>query len=130
MKVHRARSIARLQGVFNLVSGIWPLADMRSFEGFLGPKTDRWLVYTVAGLLISTGVAQLSAADEPAVRQARRMGVGCAATLGAIDIAYAPRGRISRMYLLDAVAESGWLVAWVGTTSGWRAQSMRVAPRG
>jgi hypothetical protein len=29
-----------------------------------------------------------------------------------IDLAYVPRGRISKMYLADAVVEVGWIVAW------------------
>jgi hypothetical protein len=95
---------------------------MRSFEAALGPKVDRWLVYTVAGLLITIGSAQLSSSSEVvSLRQARRMGIGCAATLAAVDVAYAPRRRISRMYLLDALAEAAWILAWAATVteSGW-----------
>ena len=83
----------------------------------LGPKVDRWLVYTVARLMVSIGAAQLSVTGESdSVRQARRVGIGCAATLAIIDVIYVPRRRISPMYLLDALAESGWLIAW-STTS-------------
>jgi len=34
--------------VFNLAFGIWPLILYRSFEAVSGPKTDHWLVKTVA----------------------------------------------------------------------------------
>lgn len=44
------RRLAQAQGVFNIVSGVWPLVSMRTFEAIYGPKTDRWLVHTVAGL--------------------------------------------------------------------------------
>ena len=39
------------------------------------------------------------------MRQARRLGVGTAAVLAAIDLVYVPAGRISKMYLLDAAVE-------------------------
>jgi hypothetical protein len=108
--------LARIHGLFNVAGGVWPLVHLRSFEAVLGPKVDRWLVYTVAGLMVSIGAAQLcTTADAASIRQARRAGVGCAATLGAVDLAYAPRGRISRMYLLDAAAEAAWVAAWAAT---------------
>jgi hypothetical protein len=113
-----ALTVARLHGLFNLAGGVWPLVHLRSFEAVLGPKVDRWLVYTVAGLMVSIGSAQLSctAADQ-SIKQARRMGIGCAFTLAAVDLVYAPRRRISRMYLVDALAEGAWVIAWATTAT-------------
>jgi hypothetical protein len=89
------------------------LIHMRSFEVVLGPKVDRWLVYTVAGLMTTIGASQLSAAaSAPSLRQARCVGAGSAATLAAVDVVYVARRRISPMYLLDALFEAAWLVAW------------------
>jgi hypothetical protein len=109
-------TLARVHGAFNVAGGLWPLVHLRSFEAVLGPKADRWLVYTVAGLMVATGAAQLTSTTDPSgVRQARRLGIGTALTLGAVDLVYAPRGRISRMYLVDAAMEAGLLLAWAGT---------------
>ena len=106
-------ALARIHGVANVLGGLWPLAHMRSFEAVLGPKTDRWLVRTVAGLLVVNGFTQVAAASAAGgVRHARRIGVGTAAVLAAIDLIYAPTGRISRMYLLDAAFEVGLVIAW------------------
>jgi|SRR5581483_345521 len=110
-------NIARQHGIFNLLNGIWPLAHRRSFEALLGPKVDRWLVYAVSGLLISIGASQLWVRDATDAQHARRIGIGAAATLAAIDVIYVARGRISPMYLIDALIESGWLTAWATTTS-------------
>ena len=44
--------------------------------------------------------------------QARRLGVGTAAVLAAIDLVYVPARRISKMYLVDAALEVGWILAW------------------
>src|SRR5438874_8318552 len=46
------RTSALAQGAYYVVSGVWPLLNMDSFEMVTGPKMDRWLVRTV-GLLIS-----------------------------------------------------------------------------
>ncbi|TDD68907.1 hypothetical protein E1262_14265 [Jiangella aurantiaca] len=108
-----SRGLARAQGAFNLVGGLWPIMSVRSFEAVFGPKTDRWLEYTVAGLLMAVGVAQLTTPDDDAaLRVAERVGVGTAATLLAIDLVYVPAGRLRWTYLLDATAEAGWITAW------------------
>ena len=75
----------------------------------LGPKTDRWLVKTVAGLLIVNGITQLTTSSTAI---GRRLGVGTAAVLAAIDLVYVPARRISKMYLVDAAIEVGWIMAW------------------
>jgi hypothetical protein len=112
------RAVPRAHGLFNLLSGLWPFVSMRSFESVVGPKEDRWLVYTVGGLLATTGWAQLRMpATSSGVRSARRLGLGSAGTLLAIDLANAPSGRISRVYLVDAAMEAAWLGAWALT---WR----------
>jgi len=116
--VHRMRSrtsmsLAHAHGACNVVGGAWPLLHMRSFEAVLGPKTDRWLVKTVAGLLVANGVVQLRAATPAEARQAARIGVGTATVLLLADLRYAVPGRISRMYLLDGVLEAAWIAAWL-----------------
>lgn len=118
------RALARGHGWFNIVGGVWPLLHLRSFEAVLGPKVDRWLVRTVAGLMVVNGVVQVSAGSSTdALAQARRIGIGTALTLGTIDLVYAPRGRISRLYLVDAVVEGAWVLAWLSAGSGTRERS-------
>ena len=105
--------LGRAHGVANLVGGLWPLLHISSFEMVFGPKTDRWLVKTVAGLLLVNGITQLTTSPTASgVRQARRLGVGTAAVLAAIDLVYVPARRISKMYLVDAAIEVGWIIAW------------------
>lgn len=100
-------------GVANSVGGLWPLLHISSFEMVFGPKTDRWLVKTLAGLLMVNGLTQLTTwSTAGGVRQARRLGVGTAAVLATIDLAYVPARRISKMYLVDAALEIGWIIAW------------------
>src|SRR3954466_8173683 len=86
------RRLAQAQGVFNVVSGVWPLVSMRTFEAVYGPKSDRWLVHTVAGLLTTVGCAQLLSRDPVQLRAARVVGIGTAATRVTIDAIYVPKG--------------------------------------
>lgn len=107
------RGLARAHGVFNVLGGAWPLLHRRSFEAVFGPKADEWLQYTVAGLLVTSGLSQIRASCSPeGVRHAARTGMSTAAVLLAIDLVYVPRGRIAPTYLLDALMEAGWLMAW------------------
>lgn len=112
----RRSAVSRWHGLFAVGSGLWPLLHMRSFEAVLGPKVDRWLVRTVAGLLVTNGLAIASAGRDPAaLRVAARVAVGTAATLAGIDLVYVPRGRISRVYLVDAAVELGWIALWAAS---------------
>jgi hypothetical protein len=110
----RADTVAVAHGLFNVVGGLWPLVHLRSFEWVFGPKTDVWLQMTTGGLLASAGVAQLAAAPAPqGPVQARRIGLGTAITLLAVDLIYVPKGRIRPTYLLDAAMQTGWIAAWL-----------------
>jgi hypothetical protein len=110
--------MGRIHGVFNVVGGLWPLLHLRSFEAVFGPKEDRWLVYTVAGLLTSVGYAQARAGTAQAWPHARRLGVATATTLLGIDLVYVSRGRLRWTYLVDAIAEAALLVGWAVATHG------------
>jgi len=108
------QTVATVQGIYYVLTGIWSLVSIRSFEAITGPKADRWLVKTVGVLVIAIGVTLLRTA-----RRSRPMpdvallGAGTAAGLAAIDVAYVAKGRISRVYLLDAAAEAALVAAWV-----------------
>ena len=108
--------LARAQGLYYLATGVWPLLSMRSFEAVTGPKVDRWLVNTVGVLVSVIGVTLVLAGrrervtQEPAV-----LAGGSAAALAAIDTVYATRGRISKIYLLDALLEIAIVAAWLVT---------------
>ena len=96
--------LARLQGLYFFGTGVWPLLSMRTFEAVTGPKVDRWLVKTVGVLVSVIGLSLLRAGRRPSAATTT-LAAGSAAGLGAIDVIYAARGRISRVYLLDAVLE-------------------------
>jgi uncharacterized membrane protein (Fun14 family) len=41
------------------------------------------------------------------------LAIGSSATLATVDVVYVSRGRISRVYLLDAIAEVLLIVGWI-----------------
>jgi hypothetical protein len=104
---------ARAQGWYYVVTGIWPILDIDSFQLVTGPKVDLWLVRTVAVLVTVIGATLLVA-----VRQRRLdapivlLAVGSALGLASIDIVYVLAGRILPIYLLDAVAEIALAALW------------------
>jgi hypothetical protein len=109
--------LAVIQGLFYLATGIWPLLDIISFQVVTGPKTDLWLVRTVGVLVSVIGMVLLVAARHRRVSpEIVLLAVGSALGLAGIDLIYALSGRISAVYLADAVAEIGlallWWIAW------------------
>lgn len=112
-----APRLARTQGAFYVLTGVWPLLNIRSFEWVTGPKTDRWLVKTV-GVLVAVNGGVLSAAGLRGRTgpEMAALATGSALGLAGIDTVYALKGRISRIYLLDALCElllaACWVRAW------------------
>jgi hypothetical protein len=105
--------LALAQGVFYLVTGVWPLLSIRSFELVTGPKTDRWLVKTAGVLITVIGAALALAGRRKSVTpELRLLALGSALGLTGIDVVYVARGRISKVYLLDAAAELGLVALW------------------
>jgi hypothetical protein len=106
--------IALFQGVFYVVTGLWPIVHIQSFLLVTGPKTDLWLVKTVGVLVTVVGLVLLSASRRYRVAdEIILLAVGSALGLAAIDLVYALSGRISVVYLGDAVVEIGLAMLWI-----------------
>jgi hypothetical protein len=107
------RGTAIGQGVFWLASGLWPLAHYRSFEAVTGPKEDDWLVKTIGALIATVGATLVAAGVKRRVTpEVALLGAASAATLSFADIFFVSRRRISKVYLLDVVAEAPFLAGW------------------
>ena len=94
------------QGIYYVLSGLWPLVHIQSFLAVTGPKTDIWLVKTVGVLVTVIGLVLISAG-------ARRkgdveffvLGILAAICLAFIDLFYVFQGIISQVYCWDALVE-------------------------
>ena len=102
-----------IQAAYYVTSGLWPIFSMRTFEAVTGPKFDRWLVKMV-GLLAATNGATIGLAvarkrqDEA---ETIALSVMSALAFTTIDVVYAAKGRISPIYVADAVVELALIVA-------------------
>jgi hypothetical protein len=119
------RRIAGVQGAYFLLTGLWSLFDIDSFQAVTGAKTDLWLVYLVGALVSAIGLGLLVAAVSGRVTlEVAVIAVGSALAFAGIDIVFVTRGVISWVYLLDAAAELGLISWWAMTHFGvprWRA---------
>jgi hypothetical protein len=106
--------VARFQGAFYLVTGLWPILHIQSFQLVTGPKTDLWLVKTVGVLVTVVGAVLIAASRRHRITdEIILLAVGSALGLAAIDLVYALSGRISAVYLADAALEIGLAMLWV-----------------
>jgi len=112
------RTAALVQGAFFAVTGLWPIAHYRSFERITGPKVDDWLVKTTGGVLAAVGATLLASAHRSPARRPgrsnlRTLGMSTTAALALADLVYVAKGRVSRVYLIDAVAEAVLFALWL-----------------
>jgi hypothetical protein len=115
-RIYRTHYVHSLwvQGVYYLITGLWPLLSMESFLAVTGPKTDLWLVRTVGALISLIAIVLLTAA----VRQDRWteigvLAVGSAIVLLTLNVIHVLRGDIPPIYLADAAVELVFLSWWL-----------------
>ena len=100
------RAALHVQAAYYIATGVWPLMSRRAFERVTGPKADWWLVQMVGLLAVSAGATlAVGARDERPSAATRTLGVLCALSFAGIDTVHALRGRISKIYLADALVE-------------------------
>lgn len=106
--------VSILQGLYWLVTGIWPFVHLPSFLWVTGPKEDIWLLYTVSVLITVIGGILLAAGLRRNVTQEIKwLGITSAAGLTGIDVYYATNDVIWDVYLLDAVGEVVLILLWL-----------------
>ncbi|MGV3560522.1 hypothetical protein [Larkinella arboricola] len=104
---------ATVQAVYYVLTGIWPILSIDTFQRVTGPKTDLWLVKMIGALFavigLTIGVAVLYADID---RTVAVLAISCAVAVIIVDVWYVSRRVISRVYLLDALAEVFLLIGW------------------
>src|SRR4051812_31520373 len=106
--------LAFAQGIYYLITGIWPLVHMKSFLFVTGPKTDLWLVRCVGVLVTVIGAVLLQAANRHTVdAHIFSLAFGCAVGLAIIDIAHVRKKIIARIYLADAAIQIALAILWI-----------------
>ncbi|MDR7127850.1 putative membrane protein [Algoriphagus sp. 4150] len=105
--------ILRLQSVYFLATGIWPLISMSTFLKITGPKNDLWLVKVVGVLIGVIGMVLLTASfnkkrNNPVILLA----ISSSIALASIDVIFYLSKTIPTIYLLDAVIECVIIILW------------------
>src|SRR5688500_7986781 len=99
--------LAMIHAGYFVITGVWPILNLRSFVAVTGPKVDYWLVKTVGVLVTVVGLTiGIAAMRGQFGIEIFVLGVGSAAALGAVDVIYVTKRVIPRIYLVDAVAEA------------------------
>jgi hypothetical protein len=111
------RGVLTAQSVYYVLTGVWPLVHLSSFELVTGPKTDDWLVHMVGLLALVIGLAVGVAAAQGRVHtpEITTVAAGAAIAFAAIDLWYGLSGHIAPIYLADAAVEGVLLVGLAAT---------------
>lgn len=115
--------VAAVQSAVFVGTGIWPIVSPRSFQAVTGPKRDMWLAQTIGSLIAVVGGTLAVEARGRARPELAFLGASSAAALALCDVVFVSKRRISRVYLLDALLETGIVAGWLLTRRGrsWRA---------
>lgn len=113
------RRLLLIQGAYYALTGLWPLVSIKTFQRVTGPKNDLWLVKTAGLLILAVAVPLLAAgAGDHLSPEIVLLSAGSAVALAGVDVVYAFKGVISRVYLLDAAAEAALLISWAYAIAG------------
>jgi len=107
------RALPFAHGAFWVASGLWPIVHLPSFERVTGPKVDGWLVKTMGGMIAAVGATLIGSSFGKASRTEQILGAASAGVLAASSLWYGGRGRISRVYLVDAAVEGAIAGTWL-----------------
>jgi hypothetical protein len=100
------RTILFFQAVYYLITGLWPLISLSTFEAVTGPKTDDWLVQTVGVLAAVIGVTLMLGTRRPQPHgETITLSLLSAFGFLTVDTVFVFSGVISRIYLVDAAVQ-------------------------
>lgn len=111
----KANGLLLFQGIYTTLTGAWPLVHMDSFLFITGPKTDIWLVKTVALLLVCMGLSFLNTVSrkgDAVPGGILLLSITSAIALSSVDIYYTLNGIISLVYLMDGFLQIVFLIVW------------------
>src|SRR5437868_6884048 len=99
------RTLLWTQGIYYLLTGLWPILHVQSFQAVTGRKTDHlvtgnendhWLLMTVSGLIVAVAGGMLMGAGRSrAPGELVAVAVLAAMGLTTIDVVYVSRGVIA-----------------------------------
>lgn len=109
------KTVFSIAGIYYLITAIWPLVSIRTFEKVSGPKIDKWLVYTVSLLLLGPSLLYLYSgfSDSEVHNSIIFLALINAIALTFIDVYFSFKKVIWKTYLIDAVLQILIMVALI-----------------
>lgn len=101
------KTVIKLQAVYFMVTGIWPVLHIHSFMVVTGEKTDIWLVHMVGLLAVTIGISLFF---DP---KSLLLPICSAISFAAIDLIYVLKDVISPIYLVDFVLQSVFILVYI-----------------
>lgn len=102
-----ADNLLVIQGGYYLLTGLWPIFSLKTFEWFTGPKKEGWLVKTFGALVAAVALPLLMAGRKGEVdTNTLTLAIAVAAALALCEVVYVFKRKISPRYLIDAAAET------------------------
>src|SRR5688572_7009590 len=82
-------TLCLIQGIYFIITGVWPIVHIKSFMAVTGPKNDLWLVRTVGALVTFIGVAIVVAGRRGTpTAELLLIAIGSALVLMLVDVIY------------------------------------------
>jgi hypothetical protein len=115
----KTRKTLLVQGVYYVMTGVWPVLHRRSFEAVSGRKHDFWLAETVGLVTAAVGLSLcLASRRKTPSPEAKLLAVTAAAGFAAIDLRYGLTRRIRPVYLVDGLAQLAFIRTGIGLRPG------------
>lgn len=121
MRDNRILYVPLIQGIYFMITLIWPVIDIESFMVVTGPKVDIWLVKTVSALLFPYAVICFWVAMK---RPLSTIIILCMVLmswgLAFVELYYYFNGTIKWVYAVDALLQILFSYWWINL---WRNKS-------
>lgn len=104
------RLILALQGLYYVMTGVWPFLHLRSFLWVVGPKLDRFQLSVTSALIVAIGASLLAAAvrSRPSA-SAAVLSIASALAFIAVDLRF--RSILRAPYWVDFAVEVAFALA-------------------
>jgi hypothetical protein len=100
------RAVLFVQAAYFLLTGLWPIVSIDTFQLVTGPKTDLWLVQMVGLLAATIGLTlALAAFRRKLPIEILVLSFAAITSFTVIDVIYVAAGIIDPIYLVDAAVE-------------------------
>jgi hypothetical protein len=112
------KALLLVQGVYTLITAVWPLLHIESFMMVTGPKTDIWLVKTVAVVLIPIALLfLLNRYINGPLLHVLVVAISSSIGLASIDFYYTANDTISWIYAVDGIMQVVFIFCWIYVAS-------------